>query len=120
MLFSRAKPEQSSERTVLNRRLLIVGVLTAIAVVSYVALHRYSPVLVGYVVEQTLLQKAPDGADLTEIRSSFEAWIEGFPGGDARLKRLFAVSQQLEKVQKLSDLELKHLLEKETGPRPIR
>ena len=104
----------------MNGRLLILSVLAAVAVGSYAALRHYSPSLVGYVVEQTLLQKAPPGSDPLAIGRSYQAWLGGFEDPNVRLERLFAMSQQLEKVQKLSDLELNQLLKKETGSPPIR
>jgi hypothetical protein len=109
-----------TERTVVNGRLLIMSVLAAVAAGSYGVLRHYSPSLVGYVVEQTLLQKAPDGSNPLEVRRSYQAWLGGFGDGNVRLERLFAMSQQLEKVQKLSDLEMNQLLKKETGSPPVR
>jgi hypothetical protein len=97
-----------------------MGAMAAIAVASYLALRHYSPFLVGYVVEQTLLQKAPDGADRDKIRRSFREWLEASPDGRERLARLFAMSQQLEKVQKLSNSEIAELLKQETGSPLIR
>ncbi len=102
----------------MNRRLWILGLLATLTLASYAALRHYSPALVAYVVEQTLIQKAPDNVDPSEVRARFGAWLETIPQGSARLERLFALSQQLEKVQKLRTAELNRLLTQETGSLP--
>jgi len=95
--------------------LWITGLLLALGLASYHALRHYSPALVAFVVEESLAQKAPEGADPAALRSRFRAWADSAPGDDARMELLLELSQHLEKVQRLNELELEQLLGKGTG-----
>ncbi len=105
---------------VLNKRLLVLGLLATLALASYAELHRHSPALVAYVVEETLVQKTAGKVEPTEVRSCFDVWLAAVPDGPPRLERLFALSQQLEKVQELSVLEFNKLLKEDAGALRIR
>ncbi len=100
----------------MRRRIWATGMIFLLALSCYAALRKYSPALVAFVVEETLVRKAPDNADPGRVRSRFQRLISGCPDDAARLRMLLAVSQSLEKVQKLSELQLEQLLDKETEP----
>lgn len=100
----------------LKQRTLILGTLALLAAVSYGVLRYYSPSLVAYVVEQTLLQKLPAGTDPEAVRRRFRAFLHSQPDGKSRLDKLLVLSQYLEKIQRLDSVELDTLL----GDRPGR
>jgi hypothetical protein len=93
-----------------QRRLLVIMTLALVALCAYGAASYYSPSMVAFVVEQALLQKLPDDADPGICRRRFQGLISGLPDKKAQLARLLEMSQQIEKVQKLSRLELETLL----------
>ncbi len=93
----------------LRHRLVIVGLLALIALGAYALGRFYSPALMTYVVEQTLIEKAPPGTDASLLRHRFEAAIGSQPAGE-KLQRLMRLSQYLEKVQELTQPELDLLL----------
>jgi hypothetical protein len=79
-------------------RLLCLGVVAGGA---YAVTRIYSSILVTYVVEESLIQKAPDGADTGQIRARFQGLVHTIPDRGTRLRRLMEMSQVLEKVQRL-------------------
>jgi hypothetical protein len=93
-----------------RQRAGIVGVLIIIGLAAYGTARFYSPSLVVYVVEQALIQKAPPGYDAALIRSRFHALLAALPDKNAKLARVLAMSQYLEKVQALTPQELQQLL----------
>jgi hypothetical protein len=100
--------------------LLISGLLLTLALASYCAVLHYSPRLVAFVVQESIMQKAPEHADPNLVRARFQALLDAAPDDDTRMQTVLAMSQQLEKVQKLNDLELEQLLGKGTGFPPTR
>ncbi len=106
----------------LRRRTTIVGALALAALAVYVTARLYSHTLVTYVVEQSLIQKAPPGFDPARIRRCLRLLLAATPGADARMARLLEISQYVEKVQTLTPQELEQLLSitrtgaKEGGP----
>ncbi len=94
----------------IKERTFILAVLVAMTAGIYgLALH-YSPLLVAYVVEETLVQKAPDHASRSEIERGLRAHLDSLPDGESRFQRVLAISQYLEKTQKLSQEELDRIL----------
>jgi len=94
----------------LQQRTMVLGGLVVMSAVIYgIALH-YSPILVSFVVRQTLVQRAPSGVTAQEVEKRLDAHLRSFPDGQARLGRLLDISQYLEKVQKLDLRELDELL----------
>jgi len=92
-------------------RLAVLGGLAALFLVISSAARHYSPRLIGAIVEQALIEKAPAGTEPAWVRSRVAA-ILAEKGEDAeRLDWLLAASQRLEKVQVLTRAELEHLLE---------
>ncbi len=87
-----------------------MGLLLAIASVSYGAAKYYSPSLVAYVVEQTLIQKAPSGTDPVLLKSRLSAFLSAAPDKRLKMERLLGISAYLEKVQSLTPAELDDLL----------
>lgn len=75
-----------------------------------------TPDLVNYVVCNAFLQKAPPGFSDQDTREIFARAYNASRSGDERrrayLEILFAVSQKLEKVQRLSANEAQDLLER--------
>jgi hypothetical protein len=66
---------------------------------AYGVLRHFSPRLVEYVVEETLVQKAPPGSDPAALRTRFAQRMASLPDAGTRLENLLLLSQSLEKVQ---------------------
>ena len=84
--------------------------LFAIALASYATARYYSPSLIFFVVEQTLLQRAPGGTDPRVLRSRLETHLAAYPSQELRLAEMLNLSMRLEKVQALSAEEIDGLL----------
>jgi len=97
----------------LRKRSLVIGSLFVAASVLYVAARHYSPALVLYVVEQSLIQKAPAGIGKAQIRERFHATISAIPDQNTKMERLLQISEYLEKVQHLTTVQLDELLASE-------
>ena len=93
-----------------RRRLTIVGVLALAAAVTYATARYYAPALMAYVVEQTLIEKAPPGTDVTELRDRFRATLAAEPSDSSKMQKIMRLSQYLEKVQQLTRPELDILM----------
>ena len=74
----------------------------AVAAAAYLTAKLYSYSIVFYVVEETLIQKAPPGTDPVELRLRLRARMEKCPDESARLGWLMAIAQTLEKTQRLT------------------
>jgi hypothetical protein len=96
----------------IQRRLSIMIVLLVIAAVLYGTARFYAPSLVFYVVEQTLLQKAPQGTDPDSLHERLDALVSAASNREAGMERLFRISEYLEKVQSLTSEQLDELLQK--------
>jgi len=94
----------------IQKRLIIIGIVLAIAAILYGAGRHYSPSLIQYVVEQSLIQKAPAGTDPTELRGRLHTLVSTIPDRNARMERLLRISEYLEKTQSLSTEDLDRLL----------
>ncbi len=95
-----------------ERRLWTLGLLVLIAVATIGIGKYYSSSLVEFVVEQTLIEKAPPGSDPGSIRGRLHLLLSGKVGEKERLSELLFLSQYLEKAQKLTPTELDELLER--------
>lgn len=95
------------------RRLLVVTFLALIAMCAYGVASYYSPSMVAFVVEQAFLQRLPEKEDPDNCHRRFRSLLASLPDNQARLSRLLAMSQQIEKVQKLSPLEVEMLLSRD-------
>ncbi len=93
-----------------RKRAGIVSVLGIIALAVYGTARYYRHPLVVYVVEQSLIQKAPPGTDPTLIREHLRALLASIPDPDTRFARVLAISQEIEKLQALTPKELEQLL----------
>ena len=85
-------------------------VLIVLSSFLFGAANYYSPSLVLYVVEQTLVQKAPAGTDPALTRERLHTLLAAAPDQNAKMTRLLRISEQLEKVQHLTPGELDRLL----------
>jgi hypothetical protein len=91
-------------------RSLVIGSLFVLVSVLYGAARHYSSSLIFYVVEQSLIQKAPPGADTALLQKRFQAQISAIPDKDSQMKKLLRISEYLEKVQHLTLAQLEELL----------
>jgi len=90
---------------------VVVISLLAFSSVFYGAARYYSPSLVLYVVEQSLTQKAPAGTDLAALHERLHALLSATPDQKARMEKMLRISEYLEKVQRLTRVELNELME---------
>ena len=98
-----------------QKRLMVVMALGIFALASYATARHYSPALVVYVVEQSLIQKAPLGIDPALLHERLHQLLSGAPDPKAQMGELLRISVYLEKVQRLTPEELDELLELNTG-----
>ena len=94
----------------LRKRSLVLGSLFAVALAVYGVARHYSPSLIFYVVEQSLIQKAPAGTDPDLLHARFRAQISAARDDNSRMERLLRISESLEKVQHLTPEQLDGLL----------
>ena len=93
-----------------QKRLIIACALLVFASILYGAGRHYSPSLIRYVVEQSLIQKAPSGANPVCIQTRLRAILSKTPDRDAQTQRLLQISESLEKVQFLTPEDLDSLM----------
>jgi hypothetical protein len=96
-----------------KKRLITACTLLAFASILYGAGRHYSPALLRHVVEQSLIQKAPSGADPVHIQNRLRAILSKTPDRDAQTQRLLQISEYLEKVQFLTPEDLDRLMARE-------
>ncbi|MDM7994612.1 MAG: hypothetical protein QUT30_02885 [Acidobacteriota bacterium] len=94
----------------IQRRSVVVGALLAFAFILYGTAKLFSPALILYVVEQSLIQKAPAGINTVQLHKQLHAMLDKDPDQNAKMKRLLRISGYLEKVQHLTPEELNDLL----------
>jgi hypothetical protein len=94
----------------IKKRFIIIMILMTMALVAYGLAKFYSPSLVYYVVEQTLLEKAPPGMNRNRLRHDFSVLISSAPDQNAKMEKLFRVSAYLEKIQKLTPVQLDEVM----------
>ncbi len=96
----------------------ILGFILLFGVVSLWLLNRYKLPLVQAVVENAVIQKAPEDFPKAEIRQTFAEYSRlavQLGREDQYLERLLDASRRLEKVQKLDNQEVRELLS-QIGP----
>ncbi len=97
----------------IQRRSLVAGFLLALAFILYGTAKYYSPALILYVVEHSLIQKAPAGTDAAQLQKRLRELLEKDPDRNAQMKKLLRISEYLEKVQHLRPEEVDSLLASE-------
>ncbi len=95
--------------TIRNRSAVMVALLVS-ASILYGMANYYSSSLVLYVVEQTLIQKAPEGSNPVLLRKRLHDLLASIPAKNEKMSRLLQISKQLEKVQSLRPADLNNLL----------
>ena len=99
----------------IQKRSVILGIIVTLILILYGAAKFNSFYLVEYVVEKTLIQKAPSGTDHAEIHKRLQDLLAAAPDRNAGFEILFRISERLEKVQKLSPRALEQVLEAESS-----
>jgi hypothetical protein len=94
----------------IRKRSLVIASLFAVASVFYGVAKYYSPSLIFYVVEQSLIQKAPPGTDQATLQERFHARISAAPDKRSQMEELLRIAEYLEKVQRLTSEQLDELL----------
>ena len=84
--------------------------LFILALAVYGTVKLYSPLLIFYVVEQTLIQKAPPGTDPALLHARLQVIVYASPDAKTRMEVLFRISAYLEKVQTLTPEQLEFLI----------
>jgi hypothetical protein len=95
----------------IKRRFAIMIALLILAFIVYGAAKFYSPSLVFFVVEQTLIEKAPPGTDPVQLRKQLRILVSAAPNQNARMEKLFRISAYLEKFQLLTPEQLNEVME---------
>ena len=98
----------------IRKRSAILGIIIVLLLILYGAIKYNSTYLVEYVVERTLIQKAPAETDPAEIQERLQELLAAAPSRSARLEMLFRLSGYLEKVQELSPQALEEILDAES------
>jgi hypothetical protein len=88
----------------------VIGSLVVLVSVLYGAAKHYSPSLVLYVVEQSLIQKAPPGNNLPCLHQRLRTYISAAPDKNSQMEKLFRISEYLERVQHVSFEQIDELL----------
>jgi hypothetical protein len=97
-----------------RQRVTILCLLALLFLGSYATARRYSAAIVAFVIEEALVQKAPDEVGPERAERHFHAWLDAARPED-KLMKLLDLSKYLEKVQKLSVLEMEQLLSAGAG-----
>ena len=102
----------------IQKRSAVIATIAFIALVLWGTSRYYAPKLVLHVVEQSLEQKAPPGADPTVIQERLRTYLSTAPDQKAQMEQLLRISAYLEKVQHLTPQELDELLEAQKPDNP--
>ena len=94
----------------IKKRLAVALALLILTFVVYGTVKLYSQLLIFYVVEQTLIQKAPAGTDPALVQKRLQLIVSANPDQKARVEELFRISAYLEKVQTLTPEQLEFLI----------
>ena len=86
----------------IKQRSIIMAAIIALAATAYGVARYYTPSLILYVVEQSLIQKAPAGIQAQMVHKQLNALLSEMPDQNARMERLLRISQYLEKTQHLT------------------
>jgi hypothetical protein len=95
--------------TIKKRSTILIAILI-LASIAYGAAKFYSPFIIFYVVEQTLIQKAPPGTDPALLRKRLQDIVSAAPNQSAQMEELFRISAFLEKVQSLTPEQLNQFI----------
>jgi hypothetical protein len=95
----------------IQKRSIVIGLIVLFLAMLYGIAKFNSPFLVEYIVEQTLIQKAPPGTDPAKIHERLQELLAQAQDRRTRIDLLFRISRHLEKVQTLSHQDLSDLLE---------
>lgn len=101
----------------LSRRLAVFLAVAVLFLAAYAVGKHYSPLLVHYVVTEALIEKAPAGTDAAVLRNRMAALRRVRGDGGESLMKLLAISQRLEKVQRLDPGEMEEILAAATAHR---
>ena len=93
-----------------QKRLIAACTVLAFASILYGAGRHYSPALIRHVVEQSLIQKAPSGADPVYLQNRMRAILSKIPDRNAQTRKLLQISEYLEKIQFLTPADLDSLM----------
>ena len=85
-----------------KKRSLVMAAFLAFALTSFGIARHYTPSLIFYVVEQSLIQKAPPGINARAVHQRLDALLSEMRGQNARMETLLRISQYLEKTQHLT------------------
>ena len=96
-----------------RKRSAVMGIVVGFFLVFYGTAKYNSHLLVEYVVERTLVQKAPAGTDPDKIRRHLQELLAAASDRHAKTELLFRISRDLEKVQVLSSPALVELMNPE-------
>jgi hypothetical protein len=94
----------------IKKRLTVATIVLILVLTVYGTVKLYSPALIFYVVEQTLIQKAPPGTNPAHLHERLQLLVFAGPNPEARMEELFRISGYLEKVQTLTPDQLELLL----------
>ena len=97
----------------IRKRSAVLLIFIVLASALYGVAKYNSNFLVEYVVEKTMIQKAPAGTDPAKIRKYLQALLSAEPDRQSRTDLLFRISRDLEKIQVLSPQALADLLKVE-------
>jgi len=98
----------------IRNRWIIAAVVLLLASVLYGAGQHYSPFLIQYVAEQSLMQKAPASTDPEHLQNRLRSTLAAIPDRDAKMRRLLRISEFLEKTQSLTPEDADKLLAPES------
>jgi hypothetical protein len=103
---------------IFRKKSLIMAVLLVFASITYGTARHYAPVLIHYVVIQSLIQKAPSGVNAMMVQQRLQTHLSTAPNQSIRMQRLLHISAYLEKVQHLAPEEWNSLFSEE-GPKDL-
>jgi hypothetical protein len=95
--------------TVKKRAIIFIS-LSIIAAGLYRSAQFYSAPLIYFVVEQSLMQKAPEGANVSLLQERFRQHIFAMTDKKLQNDRLLSISASLEKAQHLTIKQMDELL----------
>ena len=93
-----------------GQRIRILCLILVLGLISYVLARSCAPAIIEYVVEETLVQKAPHDVDPAVVRARLAAALAARADRDTKLEFLLDVARSLEKYQKLTPQEIDRLL----------
>jgi hypothetical protein len=101
---------------ILSRRLMVLVLVAGLFLGSYGTGRYYSPALVRFIVTHALIEKSPPGMDPAIIRSRLAGLGSGGHGSAAEMAKWLAISQRLEKMQRMSAADVEELLGEDMPP----